>query len=164
MISLGRLARLQIGATGDHLLHSSSSSIGACLECRMSTWAPTSVLLKGLRHRLRGFTPISLSNRQTDSRHASTYVLRLLKGGCRGDDAHATICHSRQRLQSPCLFTLGSTSRRRSSSAVLKRANSAAHPRFVLQQNLAKCARDAEASNVPFPSKESLDEVEEILG
>ncbi|CAL8468744.1 g8284 [Coccomyxa elongata] len=36
-------------------------------------------------------------------------------------------------------------------------------PTSVLQ-NLAKCARDADASNVPFPSKESLDEVEEILG
>jgi hypothetical protein len=143
----------------------------------MSTWAPTSALVKRLKWQLRGYTQIAgTSHRQSHLSDAiASYVL---KGGWRG--GHACLSpvgrmvlthHARPPFFSsrrPFHFTsysgYSSTCRNQSSSPAIKKAQSIAHPRYVLQQNLAKCARDAEASQIQFPTKESLDEVESILG
>lgn len=143
----------------------------------MSTWAPRAALLKGLKRQLLDCTLIaSASHRQSHLR--GTHAPYMIEGGWKGGHVCLTPTskmvlthHARPSFPSsrrPFSFNYSSgyssSCRSQSNSPAMKRAQSIAHPRYVLQQNLAKCARDAEASNTQFPSKENLDEVEVILG
>lgn len=144
---------------------------------RMLILAPKCALLHGLRWQRQCFKPICSCPRYAHLRKDSIPINKIGKG------AHGeglTCClplslmpshHARpypisSRDSSLFRSALVSWSIRRNQtiSCATKRAQNAAQPRYVMQQNLAKCARDAEASNSRFPSKESLKQVELILG